>query len=203
MEQGVLFIVCGPSGVGKTSLCEGLLERRAKLTVSTSYTTRAPRGGEVDGEAYHFVDKVTFQTMRDAGLFAEWALVHGNYYGTAVQVIHNAWEAGKDVLFDIDYQGAELIRQRFPQACTVLIMPPDMETLKARLWNRATDSEDVIAQRLQAARNELSQFESFEYIVENDDLESALSALLAIYDASQHRQFHLAGRLQHMLKMSV
>lgn len=199
MEQGVLFIVCGPSGVGKTSLCEGLLARRPKLTVSTSYTTRAPRGGEEDGVAYHFVDIPTFEAMREAGLFAEWALVHGNYYGTAVQVIHNAWEAGRDVLFDIDYQGAELIKQRFPQACTVLLMPPDMATLEARLCNRATDSPEVIAHRLEAARNELSQYGNFEYLVENDNLERALEALLVIYDASQHRQFHLAGRLQEML----
>lgn len=200
MEQGVLFIVCGPSGVGKTSLCEGLLERRPKLTVSTSYTTRAPRGGEEDGVAYHFVDVATFEAKREAGHFAEWALVHGNYYGTAVDVIHDAWAQGKDVLFDIDYQGAAQLRERFPHACTVLLMPPDMATLEARLCNRATDSAEVIANRLDAARHELGQYKSFEYIVENNELERALEALLAIYDASQHRQYRLAGRLQAMLE---
>ncbi|MBA2661462.1 MAG: guanylate kinase [Bradymonadaceae bacterium] len=199
MEQGVLFIVCGPSGVGKTSLCQGLLERRPRLIVSTSYTTRAPRGDEIDGIDYHFVDVATFETMREAGLFAEWAEVHANYYGTAVGVIHNAWEAGKDVLFDIDYQGARQLQARFPDACSVLIMPPDMATLEGRLRRRATDSEAVIAQRLRAAHHELGQYELFDYIVENDDLDNALNALLTIYDACRYQRFRRVPRLRAML----
>jgi guanylate kinase len=187
MKKGVLFIVCGPSGVGKTSLSRQLLEARPQLTLSVSYTTRAPREGEEDGVDYHFVDEETFVEMRDREQFAEWAKVHGNYYGTPVSAILDAWKGDKDVLFDIDYQGAKQLEERFPEeARGVLVIPPSMKILEDRLRGRATDAEDVITRRLDAARHELAQFELYDYILENDDFDQALAHLTAIYDACTH-----------------
>lgn len=184
MAQGVLLIVCGPSGVGKTSLCDALLGDRARLMMSVSYTTRARRGEEVDGEAYHFVSKEEFLEMRSAGVFAEWAEVHGNFYGTSREVIHAAWSNGKDLLFDIDYQGARQLRAAYPESTAVLVGPPDMETLEERLRGRGTDDEEVIRRRLAAARHELSQYELFDYVVENGSFRHALAGLRSIYDAA-------------------
>jgi guanylate kinase len=186
MKKGVLFIVCGPSGVGKTSLSRQLLEARPQLTLSVSYTTRAAREGEKDGADYHFVDPDTFKDMRDREQFAEWAKVHGNFYGTPVSGIQAAWEDGKDVLFDIDYQGARQLEERFSEeARGVLVIPPSMAVLEQRLRGRATDAEDVIERRLEGARHELEQFELYDYILENDDFGTALEQLMAIYDASR------------------
>lgn len=186
MAKGVLLIVCGPSGVGKTSLCDALLQARSQLTLSVSYTTRDRREGEVDGESYHFVDHQQFERMREAGEFAEWAEVHGNYYGTPISAVEQAWDSGQDVLFDIDYQGARQLRERYPDATAVLVAPPDMETLARRLTGRGTDSDEVIEQRLQAARHELAQYPLFDYVVENGEFDEAVETLEAIYVASRH-----------------
>jgi guanylate kinase len=199
MDHGVLLIVCGPSGVGKTSLCRGLLEARTRLKLSVSYTTRAPREGEVDGVAYHFVDVPTFLEMREQGRFAEWAEVHGNFYGTSVDVIRSCWRDGQDVLFDIDYQGARQLTERFPHATTVLITPPDMHTLESRLRHRGTDDEATIARRLGAARHELNQYALFDYLVENGSFDEALEGLTMIYDASRYRRIHHEARLAAIL----
>ena len=201
MSEGLLFIVCGPSGVGKTTLCRNLLAVRSKLALSVSYTTRAPRGNEEDGVAYHFVDVPTFEDMRDSGAFAEWALVHGNYYGTSIEVIESAWDAGHDLLFDIDYQGASQLMERFPNAVSVLVIPPSMEVLEARLRGRKTDGEAVVLKRLDAAKNELSQFPMFRYLLKNDDLEEAGEALNGIYDASRHLRFLHGPALKQMLEV--
>ncbi|RAL25486.1 guanylate kinase [Lujinxingia litoralis] len=185
-EQGVLLIVCGPSGVGKTSLCQALLKARPRLTPSVSYTTRARRGDEVDGQAYHFVDVARFEEMVERGAFAEWANVHGNYYGTSSEVIEAAWQQGHDVLFDIDYQGAKQLKERYPHATSVLVAPPDMKTLEGRLRGRGTDAPEVIARRLKAARHELAQHELFEFLLENRDFDQALGALISVYDSARH-----------------
>ncbi len=184
MRKGVLFIVCGPSGVGKTSLTHRLLEARPRLTLSVSYTTRAPRDGEVDAQDYHFVDEDTFAEMRDHEQFAEWARVHGNFYGTPVKGILDAWKNDRNVLFDIDYQGARQLKDRFPEESRgVLVIPPSMKVLEQRLRGRDTDTDEVIERRLEAARHELAQFEMYDYIIENDDFERALAQLGAIYEA--------------------
>lgn len=200
MQQGVLLIVCGPSGVGKSSLCDALLERKPRLCVSTSYTTRAPRGTEQDGVEYHFVSVETFLAMRDARQFAEWAEVHGNYYGTAVEVIHDAWERDQDLLFDIDYQGARQLKERFPDACAVLVIPPDMQTLEQRLRHRATDTDEVIARRMAAARHEIAQYELFDFVLENRDFARAVTVLESIYEASRHRRSRMVARVEAILR---
>lgn len=186
MTQGVLMILCGPSGVGKTSLGKALLSDSPRLTMSVSYTTRERRGNEVDGEAYHFVSREQFWAMREQGAFAEWAEVHGNYYGTSRKVVEDAWKGGRDLLFDIDYQGARQLKEAYPDSVAVLVAPPDMEVLAKRLRGRGTDSEAVIQARLGAARHELEQFELFDFIVENGSFRKAHQELLAIYRAAQN-----------------
>lgn len=197
--EGLLLILCGPSGVGKTTIARRLLEARPRTTFSVSYTTRQPREGEVDGKAYHFVDEETFVAMREAGEFAESARVHGNFYGTTIGSIREAWAAGRDPIFDIDYQGARQLQQTFPHAVSVLIIPPDMTELERRLRNRGTDSDEVIERRLENARMELSQWRLFEYIVENDDLDETFEAVKGIYDSSRYSRHLRAAQLKKML----
>jgi guanylate kinase len=199
MERGVLLIVCGPSGVGKTSLGRRLLAANEQLTLSVSYTTRARRGQEVDGEAYHFVDEKSFKEMRDREAFAEWAEVHGNFYGTPTSAIEEAWRADQDVLFDIDYQGARQLKERYPEATAVLVTPPDMKTLEGRLRGRGTDSEEVIRGRLAKARHELEQYELFDFIVENGEFERAVQVMQSIYTAARHARHVRAEWLEKLL----
>jgi guanylate kinase len=201
-DEGLLFIVCGPSGVGKTTLCRELLEQRPRLSLSISYTTRSPRGDEKDGVAYHFVNESRFQEMIDQELFAEWARVHGHSYGTSVEVIEDAWTKGRDILFDIDYQGAGQLRARFgKRAVLTLVVPPSMEILEKRLRGRGTDSADVVDRRLQAARHELSQFPMFDYVIVNDDLAHAQAMIFSIYDSSRHMRLIWEERMRSLLSL--
>lgn len=184
----MLFVVSGASGVGKSSLCAMLLDRFDELVMSVSYTTRAPRGAEEDGVHYHFVDDARFDAMVAAGEFAEWAHVHGNRYGTAKKVVSGELEAGRSVLFDIDYQGAASLVAAYPQdSVTTMVLPPSMETLESRLRGRGTDAEDVIARRMAKARAEISHAPSFDYLLVNDDLEEAYRTIEAIYRAGRNR----------------
>lgn len=201
-DEGLLFIVCGPSGVGKTTLCRELLEQRPRLSLSISYTTRSPRGDEKDGVAYHFVNESRFQEMIDQELFAEWARVHGHSYGTSVEVIEDAWSKGRDILFDIDYQGAGQLRARFgKRAVLTLVVPPSMEILEKRLRGRGTDSAEVVNRRLQAARHELSQFPMFDYVIVNDDLAHAQAMIFSIYDSSRHMRLIWEERMRSLLSL--
>lgn len=201
MRDGLLFIVCGPSGVGKTTLCAHLLDTHPTLALSVSYTTRPPRGNEQHGAAYHFVDVDTFERMKGQNAFAEWARVHGNFYGTSVEVIEAEWRQGKDVLFDIDYQGAVQLKERFgKRAVSTLIVPPSMSTLEARLRGRKTDDESVVQRRLDAARHELEQYPSFDYLIVNDDLNTAKAALDAIYHAARFSAAAQTPRVRALLE---
>ncbi|QED25723.1 guanylate kinase [Microvenator marinus] len=201
-DEGLLFIVCGPSGVGKTTLCRELLEQRPRLSLSISYTTRSPRGDEKDGVAYHFVNESRFQEMIDQELFAEWARVHGHSYGTSVEVIEDAWSKGRDILFDIDYQGAGQLRARFgKRAVLTLVVPPSMGILEKRLRGRGTDSAEVVDRRLQAARHELSQFPMFDYVIVNDDLAHAQAMIFSIYDSSRHMRLIWEERMRSLLSL--
>ena len=184
---GTLIIITAPSGAGKTTLVGGLLAHDARVKLSVSYTTRAPRDGEVEGRHYHFVDIDTFRNMRDRGEFLEWAEVHGNYYGTSKAWIRQQIESGDDILLEIDWQGAQQVRKAFPEAVGVFVLPPSFEVLEQRLRGRGTDSDDVISRRLLGARGEMRHVAEFDYVILNDVLEDAVGDLVAIVRASRLR----------------
>ncbi|MFV0662661.1 guanylate kinase [Denitromonas sp.] len=185
--SGTLFIVTAPSGAGKTTLVKGLLERDASVHLSISYTTRAPRPGEADGREYHFVDVAKFRELRDRGEFLEWAEVHGNYYATSRVWLQAQIEAGRDMLLEIDWQGAQQVRKAFPGAVGVFVLPPSTEELERRLRGRGTDSEDVIGRRLLAARGEMRHVAEFDYVIINNELPAALDDLVAVVRAARLR----------------
>lgn len=179
-RKGNLFIVAAPSGGGKTSLVKKILQQLPDIEVSISHTTRAQRPGETNGQHYHFIDEATFQNMITEDAFLEYAKVFGFYYGTSWPQIKERLSAGKDVILDIDWQGAEQIRRLFPQVVTVFILPPSMETLKQRLVDRQRDDETVILQRMQQARDEISHYAEFDYLIVNDNFEQASIELASI-----------------------
>ena len=183
--SGHLYIVAAPSGAGKTTLVRMLLERDQGIRVSISSTTRAPRPGEQDGREYHFVDVQHFLECVSQGDFLEWAEVHGNYYGTSKRWIEAEMLAGRDVLLEIDWQGAQQVRKVFPQAIGVFILPPSLAALKDRLSGRGTDSAETIARRIAAARDEMRHVDEFDYVIINDDLQQAFDNLLSVVSASR------------------
>ena len=184
---GTLFIVTAPSGAGKTTLVRGLLQRDARVQLSISYATRAPRAGEEDGREYHFVDVPTFRALRERGEFLEWAEVHGNYYATSRVWLKEQVAAGRDILLEIDWQGAQQVRKSFPEAVGVFIMPPSMQELESRLRGRGTDSDDVISRRLLAAGGEMRHVAEFDYVIINNEINTALDDLVAVVRAARLR----------------
>ena len=184
---GSLFVVIAPSGAGKSSLVNELLKNDDNILLSVSHTTRAPRVGEVDGVAYHFTTVDNFLADRAAGNFIESAEVHGNYYGTSKDWIISALTSGKDVLLEIDWQGAQQVRTHFPNMIGIFILPPSMEALNERLHKRGTDAEDVITRRLAAAKNEMAHADECEYVIINHLFSTALAQLQQIVGASRLR----------------
>ncbi len=184
---GLFLVVCAPSGTGKSTLVRRLCAEFPNLSFSVSATTRAPRHGELDGVDYHFLDRETFLDWREGGKLAEWAEVHGNFYGTPLEPVRAALAAGRDVLFDIDVQGAAQLRQSLGAGAYVFILPPSRAELSRRLSARGTDSPEVVARRLAAAPKELADAPLFDYWLENADLESAYADLRAVYMAERRR----------------
>ncbi len=178
--RGKLFVVAAPSGTGKTSLVRALMQRMPALRFSISYTTRAQRPTERDEHDYFFIDKHTFEHKIAAGEFLEYANVYGNFYGTSRQQVEAMLAAGDNVLLEIDWQGAQQIRETLPERRAIFILPPSLEALEARLRGRNTDSDEVIARRLLASLEDLSHWSEFDYVVINDDFERAASDLEAI-----------------------
>jgi len=187
MTTGTLFIIAAPSGAGKTTLVGRLLAKDANILHSVSYTTRAPRPGEVDGREYHFVDEAQFVAMRERDEFVEWAAVHGNFYGTSRVWLEEHMAAGTDVVLEIDWQGAQQVRQKFPAAVSIFILPPALDELERRLQGRATDSPSVIARRLAAALDEMKHVAEFDFVIINQELDVALGELVAVVCASRLR----------------
>ncbi|MDE2600240.1 MAG: guanylate kinase [Rhodocyclaceae bacterium] len=187
MAAGSLFIVAAPSGAGKTTLVRKLLEQDKAVQLSISYTTRAPRPGEQDGREYNFVDAAKFRAMRERGDFLEWAEVHGNFYGTSRVWLKEQMDAGRDVLLEIDWQGAQQVRKQFPEAVGIFILPPSLAELERRLRGRGTDSEEVIARRLTAAVGEMRHVDEFDFAIINNDLDEALKDLAAAVHAARLR----------------
>ena len=196
---GNLIVVTAPSGAGKTSLVGELLERDANVRLSMSYTTRAPRPGEVDGVDYHFVGRAQFEKMIAAGEFLEHADVYGNYYGTSRKWIEQELGGAHDVLLEIDWQGARQVRALFPHMVGVFILPPSLETLRTRLEGRGKDPAEAIARRLASARDEVSHVLEFEYIIVNERFEDAVVDLIAIVRAARASRAQQAIRLASLL----
>lgn len=191
---GTLFIVAAPSGAGKSSLVNALLAREPGIDLSISYTSRAPRPGERDGEHYHFVSEPQFLAMVEAGDFFEHARVHGDLKGTARQSVEPQLSRGRDVLLEIDWQGARQVRAKVPGAVGIFILPPSRQALEQRMRARAQDSEEVIARRLAAAREEMSHYHEFDYVVVNEDFERAVDELRCIFLACRLRREAQAAR---------
>jgi guanylate kinase len=190
-RRGTLFVVSAPSGAGKTTLCREVRMRVGELAYSVSYTTRAPRPGEVAGSDFHFVSEDRFRELRDRGEFAEWAQVHGNYYATSAAAIDAALTIGRDVLLDIDAQGAAQLRTRYPEAVLVFIVAPSMADLEQRLRERRSDGEREIQRRLQRAREEISLWRQYDYLIVNRDVKDAVDQLDAIILAERCRTTRL------------
>lgn len=184
-RRGTLFVISAPSGAGKTTLRRAVLARFPDIAYSVSTTTRPPRPGEVAGRDYVFIPPAEFEAGIHEGRWAEWAQVHGNYYGTSARTLREAAAAGTDVLLDIDVQGARQIARRFPECITVFIMPPSFEVLAQRLTARGTDSPESVALRLRNARQEMEERHGYRHVVVNDDLATAVEELCAIV-ASYH-----------------
>lgn len=178
-----LFVIAAPSGAGKTSLINSLLETFPDLVFSISDTTRPPRRGEANGKEYHFIGPETFRERIAAGRYLEHALVFGNYYGTDRKQVQALWAQGKDVLLEIDVQGAAQIRKSHPEACQIFILPPSVNALEERLKGRGLDQPDIIARRLNEARHEIAHCREFDWLVVNDDFEQARTQLAAIFTA--------------------
>ncbi len=181
--SGNLFIVCAPSGAGKTTLVAELLKADRGIRLSISYTTRPARAGELDGREYHFVSEQKFHEMEAAGAFLESAHVHGNYYGTSQPWISEQREAGADILLEIDWQGAAQVRKMMPDAIGIFILPPSFDALVSRLNTRAQDPPAVIARRIAAAREEISHVSEFKYVIINDKFDDAVLDLVCIVRA--------------------
>ncbi len=186
-HAGSLFVVAAPSGAGKTSLVAAMLRERPGVELSVSATTRPPRPGEREGVDYFFIGAAEFERRREAGEFLEWALVHGNCYGTSRAWIESRMAAGADIVLEIDWQGAAQVKRLFPDAIGVFIAPPSIEELRARLQRRGQDAADVIERRVAAAKSELAQAGRFEYVIINQDFGAALAQLLSIVDSARLR----------------
>ncbi len=186
--RGTLFIVAAPSGAGKSSIVNAVLARDPNICLSISFTSRQPRPGERHAEHYHFVGKDEFEAMVAEGDFFEHALVHGDWKGTARQSVEPQLAAGKDVLLEIDWQGARQVRAKVPGAVSVFILPPSRQALEQRMRARGQDSEEVIAQRLAAAREEMGHYGDFDYVIVNETFAVAVDEMCAIFTASRLRR---------------
>ena len=186
--RGMLIVVSSPSGGGKGTLIERVLQRLPDLAYSVSWTTRAPRAGEQDGRDYHFVSVAEFARMREQDEFLEWAEVHGNLYGTSRRTVARETGAGRDVILEIDTQGAATVRAKMPEAVSVFILPPTFEVLRARLTARASENADSMALRLRNAPAEVARYREFDYVVLNDEADRAAAQLAAIVYAERARR---------------
>ena len=189
--EGNIFILAAPSGAGKTSLVKALLEKNNNLTASTSHTTRQPRETEIDGEDYYFIQEEEFKNLIEKDYFIEYAKVFGNYYGTSISLVQSELKVGKDIILEIDWQGARKVRSAGLNVTTIFILPPDLKTLRIRLLKRKKDSIKIIEQRMCTALKEVSHYKEFEFVIINDDFEEAITKLSDIITnpkTNLHRQ---------------
>ena len=197
--RGTLYIVAAPSGAGKSSIVNAVLARDPQIALSISFTSRQPRPGERHAQHYNFVTADEFKAMIRAGDFFEYAQVHGDWKGTARQSVEPQLAAGKDVLLEIDWQGARQVRDKVPDAVAVFILPPSRQALEQRMRNRGQDSEAVIQQRLDAAREEMSHFDEFDYVIVNEVFDAAVDDMCDIFTASRLRREPQEARHQALI----
>jgi guanylate kinase len=202
-RRGLLFVLSSPSGAGKSTLSRMLLQAEEQIALSVSYTTRPPRPGEIDGKDYHFTDTATFKEMAAAGAFLEWAHVFGHRYGTPKAPVENELAAGRDVLFDIDWQGAQqLYQEAGPDVVRVFILPPSIGELERRLHTRAQDSDDVIEDRMARAKSEIGHWDGYDYVLINDNVDRCFAQVRQILTAERlkrRRQKGLIGFVRDMV----
>jgi len=199
-RRGVLFVVSSPSGGGKGTLIKRVLSTVPNLGYSVSYTTRPPRNGEVNGREYFFVTTDQFEAMIAAEEFLEWAHVHGKLYGTSRQQVSQEISQGRDIILEVDVQGAASVRQLLPDAVTIFILPPSLETLRKRLLARGTDSEEELELRLRNAPNELRNYKDFDFVIINENVERATNQLRAVINAERVRPSHQEDSIQTIIK---
>lgn len=204
-RRGLLIILSSPSGAGKSTLAKRLMEWDPTLSFSVSATTRAPREGEVDGKDYHFVDEAKFKDMVIKGEMLEHAHVFGNFYGSPAAPVREAIESGKDVLFDVDWQGEVQIRNSSmaSHSLSIFILPPSITELRARLVGRGQDSDEVIQKRMQKSWDEISHWGSYDYVLVNDDLEATAQKLITIVEATRQRRNQQPSLLDHVRKLQA
>ncbi len=184
MRKGLLVVVSGPSGAGKGTICQALLEKTT-LAYSVSATTRKPRAGEVDGESYYFLSVEAFEEMIEKDELLEWAKVYDNYYGTPLKKVEEKLAAGEDILLEIDTQGAMKVREKFPEGVYIFILPPSLAELERRIRGRDTETEDVLQKRLAAAIDEIEAGKCYKYVVTNDEVDGAVDSVCAILAAER------------------
>ncbi|MCX7981536.1 MAG: guanylate kinase [Syntrophales bacterium] len=198
-ERGLLIIVSAPSGTGKTTICRKVLKACPRLEFSVSYTTRKPRPGEVDGRDYHFISEEEFKARIEKGEFVEWVVNYDNYYGTSGVDLEEKLKRGRDVMLDIEFRGAQAIKERYQDGVFVYILPPDLTELKNRLGKRGFESPMVIEKRFNQALEEIASIFWYDYVVFNDKLEEAVETLKAIYVAEKSRRSRLEHRIKEFL----
>ena len=201
--SGILFVVSSPSGGGKGTLVNRVLEKVPNIAYSVSYTTRKPRPGEVNGREYFFLNQSTFEQMIERNEFLEWAYVHGKLYGTAQGQVTSEMTAGRDILLEVDVQGAASVRKLVPDSVSIFILPPSFETLRQRLIDRGTDTPEELDLRLRTAPEELKDYSQFDYVVINDDAERAASELAAIIIAERARLSRQRAQVQRLVEAFV
>lgn len=199
-DEGLLVVMTGPSGSGKSTILRGLLAKDDRLALSVSHTTRTPRPGERDGVHYHFVDDATFTAMIERDAFAEWAPVHARRYGTSHAEIERLRGAGRDIVFDVDVQGAALLRAAYADAVMVFILPPTMASLEERLNRRGTESREQLDIRLQNARDEIARADTYDYLIVNDSIEQAVDDFLAVVHAERRRGSRVKSITRRLLE---
>ncbi|TCT26828.1 guanylate kinase [Melghiribacillus thermohalophilus] len=202
-EKGILFVLSGPSGVGKGTVRKALFEKATNLQYSISVTTRNPREGEKDGVDYFFKTKEEFQNMIEQNQLLEWAEYVGNYYGTPKEYVQETLDKGKDVFLEIEVQGAMKVKKNFPEGVFIFLIPPSLEELKNRIINRGTETEELVTNRLLAAREEIEMMDAYDYVVVNDEVEKAVEKILSIVQSEHCKRERVAKQYKKALEGDV